>query len=64
MFVAAKRKIDGVLELINTDQVQRIWVNHDKDPETVVQFVSGMRVAYVEHPQHFAGCMRYGQGND
>ena len=60
MFVAAKRKTDGVLELVNTDHVQRVWVNQDEDPETVVQFVSGVLVAYVEHPQHFAGRLWHG----
>lgn len=55
MWIAAQRKTDGTLELVNTAHIARIFVNQDDDPETVVVFASGNKVAYAEHPSHFRG---------
>lgn len=53
MWIKAHRKVDGVAELINPAHIVRVYVNLDADPDTVVVFTNGEKVAYCENIRHF-----------
>ena len=53
MWIEATRKKDGVVEAINLNHVSRIYVNMDKDPETMIYFNGGPLVGYKEPYEYF-----------
>lgn len=54
MWIGATRKIDGIVEAIETSQIARVFVHEDKQ-NTVVVFACGERVGYIEPMHHFMG---------
>lgn len=51
--VIATNKLSGRRELVILGAGMRLFTNADEDPETVVVFATGERVAYKEELKHF-----------
>jgi len=52
--VICTNKMTGDRELVILGPGMRVYINRDDDPETIVVFPTGAKVAYKEPVNHFA----------